>query len=263
MRFQEIRLENFADIENIISESKFYAVAKDTDVQKHFNIVGKDAITKFGEVYGITFDNYKEAFANEGINGLKIQGGTKIILYAEIIYCFDTRSWASEKMKKGCFYVEHVGKIVEYNGVLMNARKPHRNKGFMFFLFNDDTDLSQVEVEKPNYVGTLTDKKMEEWLNVLLEEKNLALSTKNENEIKVRNFKNSLADLLHLPLSEFKDNSGTIRLGMFNISYQCDVNTGYTSSKIDFDICAKKEDGRTYLTTFDRIKILSDAGLLN
>lgn len=262
MRFQEIRLENFADIEKIISESKFYAVSKSTDIQKHFYIVGKDAITKFGEVYGITFDNYKEAFANEGINGLKIQGGTKVILYAEIIYCFDTRSWASDKMKNGCFYVEHVGKVVEYNGVLMNARKPHRNKCFMFFLFNDDTDLSQVEVEKPNLVSTLTDKKMESWLNVLLEEKNLALSTNNENEIKVRNFKNSLADLLHLPLSDFSDDNGTILLGMFKVTWKCEPKTGYTYIDLDFNICAKKEDGKTFLSTFDRIKILSDAGLL-
>ena len=71
-----------------------------------------------------------------------------------------------------------------------------------------------------------------------------------------------LADLLKMPLSRFEENHNVFRIGIFNIKYQCDNKTGYTNVDVDFDICARSADNKTFLTNVDRIKILADAGLL-
>lgn len=259
---KEIRLENFSDISKVIEEVRVKSTERNDYYCERVYLVGVDTIKKFEDTYNIRFADYSWIWADEDTKNLKIQGIVKFVYVGEIHIYADCRDWQTEEYKRPRFYLEHIQKVVEYKNHLMTTGCSHWDKTYRFYLFNDDTDLSQVEVEKPNKVGTLTDKKADAWLNALLEEKSLALNVKNENELKVKQFKNMLADLLKMPLSRFEENRNVFHIGIFEIKYQCDNKTGYTNVDVDFDICARSADNKTFLTNVDRIKILADAGLL-
>ena len=259
---KEIRLENFSDLSKVIEEVRVQSTERNDYYYDRLYLVGIDTIKKFEETYNVRFGDFSWRWADEAEKNLKIQGSSKFVYVGEIHIYADCRDWQTEEYKRPCFSMENIQKVVEYKDYLLTSGCSHGDKTYRFYLFNDDTDLSQVEVNKPNKVGTLTDKKADAWLNALLEEKSLALNVKNENELKVKQFKNMLADLLKMPLSRFEENHNVFRIGIFNIKYQCDNKTGYTRVDVDFDICARSADNKTYLTNVDRIKILADAGLL-
>lgn len=260
---KEIRLENFSDIKKMFDEVKSQSVEKSSHVQKDLLLIGKDVINKFEEVYKVTFPDHAWVFADERYTNLKIKGSAKLVYVGRITLVADNRG-IDDRMTEGYICAQHIEMTIEYKGYLLwsGCRSGAGEKTYRLYFYNDAQDVRRVKTEYPQKFGTLTDKKADVWLDCLLDEKKRAIENDNANIAKVKQFKNMLADLLHLPLSEFEDDFNTFDLGMFSISYKCDVKTGYTSSKIDFDICAKKEDGKTYLTTFDRIKILADAGLL-
>ena len=259
---KEIRLENFSDLAKVMEEAIVQSTESNDYYCEYVYLIGVDTIKKFEETYNIRFTNYPWKWADEKVKNLKIQGSAKFVYVGEIQIYADCRDWQTEEYKRPRFNMGHIQKVVEYKNQLLDTGCSYRDKTYRFYLFNDDTDLSQVKVYKPNKVGTLTDKKADAWLNALLEEKRIALNVKNENELKVKQFKNMLADLLKMPLSKFEENSNVFRMGIFEIKYQCDNKTGYTRVDVDFDICAKNADNKTYLTNVDRIKILANAGLL-
>ena len=260
-RIEEIRLENFSDIEKMFDEVKSVAKAKNTDVYKRVLLVGEETIRKFEDVYGISFRPNNWEWADERYKNLKIKGSAKFVYVGEIQIYADCRDWQTEEYKRPRFNMGHIQKVVEYKNHLLTTGCSYRDKNYRFYLFNDDTDLSQVKVDKPNKVGTLTDKKADAWLNCLLDEKKRALETNNANIEKVKEFKNKLAYLTGRPLSDFSDNIGTISLGIFRVIYKCEPKTGYTHFGIDFNNFAKAKDGH-YLNDEDRLRILYNAGLL-
>ena len=95
----------------------------------------------------------------------------------------------------------------------------------------------------------------------MLDEKNRIIEAANANFEKVKQFKNELAELTKRPIDDFSGDSGYLHIGMFKIHWSCDVKKGFTSLSVDFYTGAKGANGE-FLTDFDRIKILSDAGLL-
>ena len=246
---KEIRLENFSDLSKVIEEVRVQSTERNDHYCERVYLVGVDTIKKFEDTYNVRFGGFSWRWADVATKNLKIHA--------------DCRDWQTEEYKRPRFSMEHIRKVVEYKNHLLATGCSCGDKTYRFYLFNEDTDdLSQVKVDKPNKVGTLTDKKADAWLNALLEEKSLALNVKNENELKVKQFKNMLADLLKMPLSRFEENRNVFHIGIFEIKYQCDNKTGYTNVDVDFDICARSADNKTFLTNVDRIKILADAGLL-
>lgn len=258
---KEIRLENFSDLSKVIEEVRVQSTERNDYYSERVYLVGVDTIKKFEETYNIRFADHSWKWADEATKNLKIKGSAKFVYVGEIHIYADCRDWQTEEYKRPRFSNGHIQKVVEYKNHLLTTGCSHRDKTYRFRLFNDDTDLSQVKFDKPNKVGTLTDKNADAWLNALLEEKSLALNVKNENELKVKQFKNMLADLLKMPLSRFEENRNVFHIGIFEIKYQCDNKTGYTNVDVDFDIIARNADNK-FLTNVDRIKILTDAGLL-
>ena len=258
---KEIRFENFSDLEKVIEEVRVQSIERNDYYYDRVYLVGIDAIKKFEETYNIRFADHSWNWADVATKNLKIQGSSKFVYVGEIRIYADCRDWQTEEYKRPRFNMGHIQKVVEYKNQLLDTGCSYRDKTYRFYLFNDDTDLSQVKVYKPNKVGTLTDNKADAWLNCLLDEKKRALETNNANIEKVKQFKKKLADLTGRPLSDFSDNIGTISLGMFRVIYKCEPKTGYTHFGIDFNNFAKAKDGH-YLNDEDRLTILCNAGLL-
>lgn len=257
-RVEEIRLENFSDIEKMFDEVKSVAKAKNTDVYKRVLLVGEETIRKFEDVYGISLRSNNWEWADERYKNLKIKGSAKFVYVGEIALISDFRN----NDGNGCSHIciESIYKVVEYKDVLLWSGCSNRDKTYRFYLYNEAQDTKNVDTEYPQYVGTLTDKKADAWLNCLLDEKKRAMEKDNANIKKIKQFKNMLADLLHLPLSEFEGYSKVLYMGMFEIKWEAHSD-GYTRLSLSINPFSKKKNGETY-NDIERIKILMDAGLL-
>lgn len=257
-RVEEIRLENFSDIEKMFDEVKSIAKAKNTDVYKRVLLVGEETIRKFEDVYGISFPSHSWEWANERYKNLKIKGSAKFVYVGEICLISDFRNIDGNGKSRIC--IESIYKVVEYKDVLLWSGCSNRDKTYRFYLYNEAQDTNKVKTEYPQYVGTLTDKKADAWLDCLLDEKKRVIEKDNANIEKIKQFKNMLADLLHLPLSEFEGYSKVLYMGMFKIEWATHSD-GYTNLSIELNPCSKKKNGEFH-NNFERIKILMDAGLL-
>lgn len=257
-RMKEVRLENFSDIEKMFDEVKSVAKAKNTDVYKRVLLVGEETIRKFEDVYGISFRSNNWEWADERYKNLKIKGSAKFVYVGEIALISDFRN----NDGNGCSHIciESIYKVVEYKDVLLWSGCSNRDKTYRFYLYNEAQDTKNVETEYPQYVGTLTDKKADAWLDCLLDEKKRVIEKDNANIEKVKQFKNMLADLLHLPLSEFEGYRKVLYMGMFKITWEANSD-GYTNLSIELNPFSKKKNGESY-NNIERIKILMDAGLL-
>ena len=258
---KEIRLENFSDLTKVIEEIRVQSTERNDYYYERVYLVGIDTINKFEETYNVRFRDFSWRWADEATKNLKIQGSAKFVYVGEIHIYADCRDWQTEDYKRPRFSMEHIQKVVEYKNHLLSTGCSYGDKTYRFYLFNEDTDdLSQVKVDKPNKGGTLTDKKADAWLNALLEEVAQAAVKCNENAAKIKAFKNMLADLLHLPLSEFEGHGKVFYMGMFKIKWEAHSD-GYTNLSIELNPFSKKKNGETY-NDIERIKILMDAGLL-
>ena len=257
-RVEEIRLENFSDIEKMFDEVKSVAKAKNTDVYKRVLLVGEETIRKFEDVYGISFTSYSWEWADERYKNLKIKGSAKFVYVGEIALISDFRNTDGNGCSHIC--IESIYKVVEYKDVLLWSGCSIGDKTYRFYLYNEAQDTKNVETEYPQKVGTLTDKKADAWLNCLLDEKKRAMDKDNANIEKIKQFKNMLADLLHLPLSEFEGYSKVLYMGMFEIKWEAHSD-GYTRLSLAINPCSKKKNGE-FQNDIERIKILMDAGLL-
>lgn len=257
---KEIRLENFSDLAKVMEEVRVQSTKSNNYYYDRVYLVGIDTIKKFEETYNIRFSDHSWKWADEATKNLKIQGSAKLVYVGEIHIYADCRDWQTEEYKRPRFSMEHIERVVEYKNHLLTTGCSHMDKTYRFYLFNEDTDLSQVEVKKPNKVGTLTDKKADAWLNCLLDEKKRAMEKDNANIEKIKQFKNMLADLLHLPLSEFEGYSKVLYMGMFEIKWEAHSD-GYTRLSLAINPCSKKKNGE-FQNDIERIKILMDAGLL-
>lgn len=258
---KEIRLENFSDLAKVMEEVRVQSTERNDYYYERVYLVGVDSIKKFEDTYDVRFADHSWEWANEEMKNLKIKGSAKFVYVGEIQIYADCRDWQTEEYKRPRFSMEHIIKVVEYKNHLMSTGCSYGDKTYRFYLFNEDTDdLSQVKVDKPNKVGTLTDKKADAWLNALLDEVAQAAAKCNENVEKIKQFKNMLADLLHLPLSEFEGYSKVLYMGMFEIKWEAHSD-GYTRLSLEINPCSKKKNGEFH-NDFERIKILMDAGLL-
>ena len=260
-RIKEIRLENFSDIAKIMEEVRVQPTESNDCNYERVYLVGIETIKKFEDTYDVRFPKHSWAWADSAEKNMKIHGSAKFVYVGEIHIYADCRDWQTEEYKRPRFSTEHIQRVVEYKNHLMTTGCSHRDKTYRFYLFNEIQDTSLVETEYPQRVGTLTDKKADAWLNCLLDEKNRIIEAANANFEKVKQFKNELAELTKRPIDDFSGDSGYLHIGMFKIHWSCDVKKGFTSLSVDFYTGAKGANGE-FLTDFDRIKILSDAGLL-
>lgn len=190
---------------------------------------------------------------------IKTDGKTKaeIIPFITVSYYYDARYNGGGLTDIHTY--SNIGCLVNYNGVLLEPFKLHYNKEmFAFRLFNDNTDYNTYlpynwgkENVSPNNVGTMTDKKLDSWVNWLKNRKLAALNAKDSANNKVNNF---LAKIREFDVNEFSDYKITDKSGYFvknglRYSYQIN-NAGYISEKIELAYIT------TNFNTLDKFKLM-------
>ena len=259
MRYIIIEQSNFDDIERVQAEAKARKDASykidvfDNYAHGTFAVIGAKAVQMFCNKYGYTF---------AGQDTIKTDGKTK----AEIIplltpsYYYDAREGGRGGLTD-IYPHNKIGYLVKYNGVLLDHYKKHYNsEAVAFRLFNDNTDYSKYlpynwenENPQPNYVGTLTDKKLNDWLNWLTARKNAAEAAKMATNNKISEFlaKVRAFDATGANECVITETRGHIIKNGLRYEYEIDGN-GHISEKVRIDYTFVKSDADT-LTKFGQM----------
>jgi hypothetical protein len=240
MKYIIIEKNNFADLEKIQSEAKKRTDASyKLDQWQHYEhgtlaIIG-EAVKMFCEKYGYTF---------AGEETIKTDGKTS----AEIIPCITPSYYYDARDQRGgltdIYTHSKIGCLVRYNGVLLDHYKKHYNSDLREFrLFNDQTDYRTYLPYKwgennpsPNFVGTITDKKINDWLNWLNLRKAAAEEVRNLSENRVALFMEKIRGFNTSGCSDYKitENSGYFVRNGLRYSYEIETG-GYISESIKVD----------------------------
>ena len=246
--YKEITLDNLGELKSIISEVKAEANDKKDYIQKIVILVGEETIRKAIEKYHVGCLEREWRCTDKWVQYLKINGTAEFIYVAYVRIC-----WNAFK-NRGNVDVYCIEKVVSYKGYILSACADRYNgKTYNLYLFNEKNDNKQgVTVEKPNKVGTLTDKKADAWLSALLDEAEKRQEARKAADGRKSAFMERMAKLTKHPASTF-ENDGTLYLGMFMVkwSYRPD---GQAYTQIEIVPCSKR--------ALERLSILADCGLL-
>lgn len=255
-RFKEITLDNLGELKSIINAVKAEANEKKDYIQKTVILIGEETIRKAIDKYHINGSEYLWERADEAVQHLKINGSAKFVYTAQVVVYWDAR-W----INRGNVEIEYITKDISYNGYMLSAYKDsNSDKTYIFYLFNEINDNKQgVKLDKPNKVGTLTDKKADAWLSVLLDEAEKRQEAQKAADDRKAAFMERMAKLTKKPASTF-EHGGSLYLGMFLVKWEyCQDGRAYT--KIEINPCSKNEKGE-YMNDTERLSILADCGLL-
>ena len=255
-RFKEITLENLGELKSIINAVKREANEKKNYAGKTVILIGEETIRKAIDKYHINGSEYQWERADEAVQHLKINGSAKFVYTAQVLVYWDAR-W----INRGTAEIEYVTKDISYNGYMLSAYKDSYNdKTYSFCLFNEINDNKQgVTLDKPNKVGTLTNKKADAWLSVLLDEVEKRQEAQKAADDRKAAFMERMAKLTKKPASTFEKN-GSLYLGMFLVKWEyCQDGRAYT--RIEINPCSKNEKGE-YMNDTERLSVLADCGLL-
>ena len=144
--------------------------------------------------------------------------------------------------------------------MLSAYKDSYNDKTYSFYLFNEINDSKQgVTLDKPNKVGTLTNKKADAWLSVLLDEAEKRQEAQKAADERKAAFMQRMAKLTKKPASTF-EHGGSLYLGMFLFKWEyCQDGRAYT--RIEINPCSKNEKGE-YMNDTERLSVLADCGLL-
>lgn len=224
-----------------LSSSNHYA-------QMDVFVVGKDTFDtvtgKLGD-YRVT-DMYNmralEEFASKNKSRARVEDLYHVSLYAD----------------NGKFgYSDYISrtKCVTADGAILSLY----GKGtYMFFFLADRREYNKVlpwhyeEGKIPNQVGTLTDKKLDDWLNYLNERANTYDEIVNERDSEVEDFLNSLRKVAegNEADSSIGDCRGYIERNGVRFSYEIDRH-GYI--KTDIRLCGVPVGHKERLSFFDNL----------
>ena len=255
-RFKEITLENLGELKSIINAVKREANEKKDYAGKCVILIGEETIRKAIDKYHINGSEYLWERADEAVQHLKINGTAKFVYTAQVLVYWDAR-W----INRGSAEIEYITKDISYNGYMLSAyRDSYNGKTYTFHLFNEASDDKQgVTLDKPNKVGTLTDKKADAWLSVLLDEAEKRQEAQKVADERKAAFMQRMAKLTKKPASTFEEN-GTLYLGMFLVRWGYYIS-GQPYTRIEINPCTKNEKGE-YMNDTERLSVLADCGLL-
>ena len=255
-RFKEITLENLGELKSIINAVKREANEKKNYAGKTVILIGEETIRKAIDKYHINGSEYQWERADEAVQHLKINGSAKFVYTAQVLVYWDAR-W----INRGTAEIEYITKDISYNGYMLSAYKDSYNdKTYSFYLFNEINDNKQgVTLDKPNKVGTLTNKKADAWLSVLLDEVEKRQEAQKAADDRKAAFMERMAKLTKKPASTFEKN-GSLYLGMFLVKWDY-YTDGRAYTRIEINPRSKNEKGE-YMNDTEKLSVLADCGLL-
>lgn len=255
-QYTEITLENIGALKSMINGVKREANEKKDYAEKCVILVGKEAIEKAIEMYSLSCDSYKWEQADGRVQHLKINGTAKFV-YVACVEIYSDARWGKNEHTS---YIKYIDKAIYYKGYLMEAYSAYKGKTYCFCLFNEKSDDKQgVTVEKPNMVGTLTNKKADAWLSALLDEAEKRQEAKKAADDRKAAFMERMAKLTKKPASTF-EKSGSMYLGMFLVKWDY-YTDGRAYTRIEINPCSKNEKGE-FISGEEALSIFADCGLL-
>lgn len=250
----EITLKNLGELKSIINGVKAEANEEKCFIRKFVILIGEETIRKAIDRYHIDCSECEWRYADEDVHHLKINGTAKFVYVASVEIYWNALT------NRGAVSIHSIEKVISYKGHLLLAYAEYKEKVYSFYLFNEANDSRQgVTVEKPNRVGTLTDKKADAWLSVLLDEAEKRQEAKKAADDRKAAFMERMAKLTKKPASTFEED-GTLYLGMFSIKWEYYPN-GRAYTRIEIDPCSMNEKGEL-MSGEEKLSILADCGLL-
>ena len=255
-QYTEITLENIGALKSMINAVKREANEKKDYAGKYVILIGEETIRKAIDKYHINGSEYLWERADEAVQHLKINGSAKFVYTAQVLVYWDAR-W----INRGTAEIEYITKDISYNGYMLSAYKDSYNdKTYNFCLFNEARDDKQgVTLDKPNKVGTLTNKKADAWLSVLLDEAEKRQEAQKAADDRKAAFMERMAKLTKKPASTFEKN-GSLYLGMFLVKWDY-YTDGRAHTRIEINPCSKNGKGE-YMSDTEKLSVLADCGLL-
>ena len=255
-KYTEITIENLGALKSMMNGVKAEANEKKDYIEKSVILIGKEAIEKAIEKYNIICDRYKWEQADGRVQHLKINGTAKFVYVA----CVEIYSDARWENSEHTSYIKYIDKAIYYKGYLMSAYSAYKGKTYSFYLFNEASDDKQgVTLDKPNKVGTLTNKKADAWLSVLLDEAEKRQEAQKAADERKSAFMERMAKLTKKPASTF-EKDGSLYLGMFLIKWDY-YTDGRAHTRIEINPCTKNEKGE-YMNDTEKLSIFAECGLL-
>ena len=241
MYYEIIKLDNWQDL--IKLRDKGEKRAKENYKKDQFNgytteffaIFGLDAIKRFEEEYGFKFKNFQPDFKTDG------KTSAKMIPYLVGEWYYDARNGGHGGLAD-VYDHSTIYNLIEFDGVLLNPGF-HRKAGETadFTLFNDSSiyrEYLPYNYEQthptPQRVGTLTDKKLSQWKEWLLERKRVYDGIKNQNKDNADSFLNQVRSIDSSKCTEYdvQETRGRIVRNGIQFSYQIS-NRNIVSTKLE------------------------------
>ena len=210
--YKEMKSGNLNESNEYINNLK--ALYSDVDYYGRFILVGEDEIKKAIEKYNLRWYDYGWTFAATKVSGLKIKG-TAVWVYAAII---------GITIEQGCvsLELERLEKAISYKGYLFNACQKYGDKNYTLSLLTiHRLKWFNVEIDKPQKVGVLTDKKADSWLAALLEELTQSELHQTEIDCKKKQFMKKMSQITKRPEDTF-EKSGRLDAGVLSIEWDFD-----------------------------------------
>jgi hypothetical protein len=241
MYYNIIKSGNFADIEKIQESArvdilKRYALDQwENYTHGDFAIMGEKTLNMFFNTYGGSV-----AEADE----IKTDGKTRaaVVPYITVSYYYDARDGGRGGLSISKYIRQNF--IVSFDGVLLDSYTiDNKRQKWGFTLLNDNTDYNKYlpsswyeTHKKPQYVGTLTDKKAAAWLQWLKERKEAAEAVKTGREDKVAAF---LAKVRQIDTTQCKEARIDEKRGYFvrnGLRYSYEISDGgRINEKLEID----------------------------
>lgn len=214
--------EVITSIENLKKEVKEEAQRNKEYVSKVAYLYGEDAIILFNDKYmNVSRIDWRIQSAKGRLKNLKLSGSSKFVYIAVLELSFDFLD------EKEYMSITHIEKCVEFNGAIFEVMGKYKDKTFSFLLYGEYINTSESLCKVPQKVGTVTDKKMQAWVDYLKAEKAAQEEAKNARKEEVQSFKQELCEItgVSMELLEGRE-EGTIYGKMFNVAWYANEKSG-------------------------------------
>lgn len=255
-RYKEITIDNLEELKDIISGVKAEAEEKKEYSYKTVLLIGEETIKKAADKYNIILISHLWPFADSEVEHLKINGTAEFVYVAFLeIY------WDAVYRNRGETNIKRIEKVISYKGHLLSVYTNYKCKTYSFSLLNEEENDNRqgVTVEKPNKVGTLTDKKADEWLAALLDEAEKRNRAKNEAAERKAAYIRQMSKLTGRPESTFEKN-GTLHLGMFVVGWEY-YPDGRVYTRVEINPLTTNKSG-DFMSNLEKLAIFAKCGLL-
>ena len=225
--------DNFSQIENFMNER--IARTKENYKENEFNgtsyarlaVCGDAAIQLYCETYGAKFSSYKPFIKTDG------KTRARFVRYITVEFHYDARpKTRGGSLSSNCYNYGGVPFYVEIDGVKLDPTFDRNGKA-VFRLFADGTDYNTYlpynwdEMnQEPNKVGTITDKKLLEWVNWLQARKAAADAEKAKRENGVNDLFSRLQSLNTESFDDCILNASSGRIEKNGLVYSYHISPG-------------------------------------